>query len=181
LINNEPVKVVSKAKLLGITLSDHLKGNDNIQDICSKASKRLYFLRILRRVGFDVVDLVKVYCCYIRPVLEYACPIRHSCIPEYLCKQVESVQKRALRIICKNFSYSENKETTTLMSLKDRRETLCRKYFNRVNKPHNRLFNLLPFSSEHQYNLRNDRLPSIKAKTERFRNSFISYAIRTYS
>jgi hypothetical protein len=32
------------------------------------------------------------------------------------------------------------------MSLKDRRETLCRKYFNRVNKPSNRLFNLLPFS-----------------------------------
>ena len=34
-----------------------------------------------------------------------------------------------------------------LMSLKDRRETLCRKYFNRVNKPSNRLFNLLPSSS----------------------------------
>jgi hypothetical protein len=76
----------------------------------------------------------------------------YSCIPEYLCEQVESVQKRALRIICKNFSHLENKETTTLMSLKDRRETLCRKYFNRVNKPSNRLFNLLPFSSEHQYN-----------------------------
>ena len=26
----------------------------------------------------------------------------YSCIPEYLCKQVESVQKRALRIIYKN-------------------------------------------------------------------------------
>ena len=37
------------------------------------------------------------------------------------------------------------------------------------------------FLIKHQYNLRNDRLPSIKAKTERFRNSFIPYAIRTYS
>jgi hypothetical protein len=64
--------------------------------------------------------------------------------------------------------------------IKDRRETLCRKYFKRVNMPSNRLFNLLPFSSEHQYNLRNDRLPSIKAETERFRNSVIPYAINLF-
>jgi hypothetical protein len=86
LINNEHVRVVSKAKHLGITFSDDLKWNDHIQDICSKASKRLYFLRILRRAGFDVGDLVKVYCCYILSVLEYACPIWHSWVPEYLCE-----------------------------------------------------------------------------------------------
>jgi hypothetical protein len=32
------------------------------------------------------------------------------------------------------------------MSLQHRREILCRKYFNRVNMPSNRPFNLLPFS-----------------------------------
>ena len=122
-----------------------------------------------------------MYRCYIQPVLEYACPVWHSCIPEYLCEQVEAVQKRALRIIYKNVSYSENMESTAIVHLKDRRESLCWKYFNRINKPSNRIFNLLPSCSEHQYNLRNNRLPSIKAKTERFRNSFIPYAIRTYS
>ena len=101
---------------------------------------------------------------------------RKALFPEYLCIQVEAVQKRALRIICKNVSYSENMESTGIVSLKDRGESLCRKYFNRINKPSNRIFNLLPSCSEHQYNLRNNRLPSIKAKTERFRNSFIPYA-----
>ena len=101
--------------------------------------------------------------------------VKHKALfPEYLCIQVEAVQKRALRIICKNVSYSENMESTGIVSLKDRRKSLCRKYFNRINKPSNRIFNLLP-CSEHQYNLRNNRLPSIKAKTERFRNSFIPY------
>ena len=123
-IANTPIKVVRKAKLLGLTISDNLKWNDHIQDICFKASKRLYFLRILQRAGFDVPDLVKMYRCYIRPVLEYACPVWHSCIPEYLCEQVEAVQKRALRIICKNVSYSENMESTGIVSLKDRRESL---------------------------------------------------------
>ena len=174
LIANTPIKVARKAKILGLTISDNLKWNDHIQDICSKASKRLYFLRILQRADFDVPDLVKMYRCYIRPVLEYACPLWHSCIPEYLCEQVEAVQKRALRIICKNVS-------TGIVSLKDRRESLCRKYFNRINKPSNCISNLLPSCSEHQYNLWNNRLTSIKAKTERFRNSFIPYAIRTYS
>ena len=106
LIANTPINVVRKAKLLGLTISDNLKWNYHIQDICSKASKRLYFLRILQRAGFDVPDLVKLYCCYIRPVLEYACQVWHSCLPEYFCEQVEAVQKRALCIICKNVSYS---------------------------------------------------------------------------
>ena len=43
LINNEPhVRVVSKAKRLGITLSDDLKWNDHIQDSGSKASINTY-------------------------------------------------------------------------------------------------------------------------------------------
>jgi hypothetical protein len=41
-------------------------------------------------------------------------------------------------------------ESTALMAVKGRRETLCRKYINRVNMPTNRLFNLLPSTSEHQ-------------------------------
>ena len=131
-INNEPVRVVKKAKLLGLTISDQLKWNYHINDIFSKASKRLYFLRILQRAGFEVGDSLKVYCCYIRPILEYACPIWHPSIPEYLGKQVESFQKRAIPIICKNLSYSENRESAASMTLKDRRETLCRRYFNRT-------------------------------------------------
>ena len=121
-----------------------MKWNEHIQDICSKASKRLYFLRVLQRASFVVPDLVKLYCCYIQPVLEYACPVWHPCIPEYLCEQVETVQKRALCIICKNVSSSENMESTGIVSLKDRRESLCRIYFNRINKPSNCIFKLLP-------------------------------------
>ena len=62
-INNKPARVV-----LGLTISDQLKWNDHINEICSKASK---ILRILQRASFEVGDLVKVYCCYIRPILEY--------------------------------------------------------------------------------------------------------------
>ena len=60
LIANTPIKVVTNAKLLGLTISDNLKWNDHIQDICSEASKRLYFLRILQRAGFDVPHLIKI-------------------------------------------------------------------------------------------------------------------------
>ena len=132
-------------------------------------------------IANTLIKVVRKCIAAIRPVLEYACPVWHSCIPEYLCEQVEAVQKRALRVMCKNVSYSENMESTAIVPLKDRSESLCRKYFNRINKPSNRNFNLLPSFSEHQYYLRNNRLPSIKAKTERFPNSFIPYAIRTYS
>ena len=110
MINNESVGVVKKAKLLGLTISHQLKWNDYINDICSKASKYLNFLRILKRAGFEVGDLVKVYCCYIRPILEYAYPIWHSSIPEYSGEQVESIQKRALPIVIfrEQGAYSDN-------------------------------------------------------------------------
>jgi hypothetical protein len=35
LINNESVRIANKAKLLGSTISDELKWNDHIHDICS--------------------------------------------------------------------------------------------------------------------------------------------------
>ena len=39
-----------------------------------------------------------IYCSLIRSVLEYAAPV-WACLPEYLNELIESVQRRALRII----------------------------------------------------------------------------------
>ena len=43
-------------------------------------------------------NMLKVYLAIIRPILEYAVPVWQP-IPEYLSQKIESVQKRALKII----------------------------------------------------------------------------------
>jgi hypothetical protein len=36
-------------------------------------------------------------CAFIRPVLEYASPVWHFSLPQFLAEQIESIQKRTLR------------------------------------------------------------------------------------
>ena len=69
------IERVKSVKLLGIIVTDKVTWNENTTYICSKASKRLYHLKQLRRAGLDSVDLLAFYGSVIRPVLEYACPV----------------------------------------------------------------------------------------------------------
>ena len=79
-------------------LTVDLKWKEHIAYIYGKACKRLYSLRVLRKAGVEVKNLLKVYLAIIKPILEYAVPVWQA-IPEYLSQKIESVQKRALKII----------------------------------------------------------------------------------
>ena len=50
-INNQPLEGVHPIKFLGLYLSSNLKWTTYIGHICSKASKRLYPLKLLKRSG----------------------------------------------------------------------------------------------------------------------------------
>ena len=88
------VEQVDHAKLLGITLSNDLTWNKHVDNIVKKAAKRVYMIYHLKRSGISQTDLVKVYMCIVRPVLEYACPVWHTNLPIYLSDDIEMVQKR---------------------------------------------------------------------------------------
>ena len=51
-IGGEHIKVVSDAKLLGLTISSDLTWNAHITEVIKKAAKRLYFLIQLKRPRF---------------------------------------------------------------------------------------------------------------------------------
>ena len=65
---------------------------DNI--VREKTGKRLYMLYQLKRAGISQKDLVSVYVSVVRPVLEYACPIWHTNLRQYLSDNIEVIQKR---------------------------------------------------------------------------------------
>ena len=93
------IERVKSVKLLGIIVTDKVTWNENTTYICSKASKRLYHLKQLRRAGLDSVDLLAFYGSVIRPVLEYACPVWHTSLAVADSAKIESIQRRAMRII----------------------------------------------------------------------------------
>ena len=103
-INNLPLESVKCYKVLGLTLSDTLKWNDNINEIVSTASKRLHILWVLKRAGVPPVDLVTVYIALVRSILEYSSVVWATSLPRFLIDQLEAIQKRALRIALRALS-----------------------------------------------------------------------------
>ena len=80
-------------------------------------------------------------------------------IPEYLSQKIESVQKRALKIIKPGEeSYEELLRMFNVEKLQSRREKLCRQYMGKIKSPNHQLNTLIPQQDdrEHEYNLRND-------------------------
>ena len=62
--------------------------------LIKKASKRLYFLRQLKRANVPAAaETICFYCTCIRPIVEYAWPVFHYGIPNYLSKYIERIQK----------------------------------------------------------------------------------------
>ena len=112
---HELVPVSSAKILLGMYICNifvDLKWNTHITHIVSKASKRLYFLRLLKRSGVDRYSLLTVFTTCIRPVLEYGCQAWSYGITQYLSDEIERIQKRALKIIHPDLSYKESLEVT---------------------------------------------------------------------
>ena len=96
-----------------------------------KANKRLFAIRVLKKCGLSRADLTQVYCSIIRSVLEYASPV-WAALPIFLSDYVESVQKRALRIIHPYLSYEDALQVSGLLSLRARREDACIRFMQRI-------------------------------------------------
>ncbi|XP_078370275.1 uncharacterized protein LOC144654031 [Oculina patagonica] len=166
---------VSSAKVLGITLRNDLKWNDHIEIITSKAAKRLYVLRQLKRAAVSSNDLVLFFCSVIRTVLEYSCQLFHSSLPGYLSEELERIQRRAMRIIFPNSGYRKALEEASIPTLAGRRDLLSKSLFNDIVTTKNyKLVNLLPERPTNNHQLRNRRVFNTPVcKTDRFKNSFI--------
>jgi len=127
-----PIQWVTNFKLLGINLDASLSWTTHINIIVSKASKRLYFLKQLRRAGVRPHQLLLFYTSVIRSVLEYAFPVWHYSITHAQSEQLESIQKRAIHIIfafSRGMSYPNLLFVSDINSLKDRHDKLSRSFF----------------------------------------------------
>ena len=150
-----------------------LSWNDHCDEMLKKACKRLYALRSLKAAGLNQKDLVLVYCCLVRSVVEYASPA-WAVLPIYLQDMLEAVQKEALCIIFGKMKFKEAMETTGFQSLCARRNDACVKFINkaRTSSPLNRIIPS-PNPSQQTYDPRNSRPRPLLGRTNRF-NDFIT-------
>ena len=121
------VEQVHSFKLLGVTTDNDLKWSTHVNTICSKASSRLHFLKVLKRCSLSTSDLLYFYTSAVRPLLEYACPAWHTSLTSEQSKQIERIQIRALKIIVNTncIDYENSCLIHNLDTLSNRRNQLC--------------------------------------------------------
>ena len=136
------IEQVSSYKLLGVHLSHNLSWSIHCDYILKRARKRLHALRVLRKSGLPPADLIQVYCNLVRPIIEFASPVR-AALPICLVQLVESVQKSALRIIFPDCFYESALVSCGLPTLLARRDEACRRFISNI-KESGFLAHLLP-------------------------------------
>ena len=99
-VDGKELERVTSAELLGLTISSNLTWNEHISEVIKKASKRLYFLVLLKRSRVPRHDMSTFYSVCIRSVLTYAAPAFFYALPKYLKDELVGVEKRAMSIIC---------------------------------------------------------------------------------
>ena len=90
-MGNFTLKNVEDIRDLGVQLSKDLKFHKHISKICASARQRIYLLFRVFRTKSERA-LVRGYCTYVRPILEYCSPVWS---PSYLgdLDKVEKIQK----------------------------------------------------------------------------------------
>ena len=175
-----PLNFVPEAKILGVWLQNDLRWEKNINEISKKANQKLYMLRLVKRFGFNDEELISIYKCYVRPVVEYADVAWSSSITAAQKKTLEHLQKCACRTILRQryTSYEDAIHICGLESLEDRRENHCLRFAEKLTNS-KRTNDLPPVRREsHTHNLRNAHHYShLRTRTTRFKNSPIPHFI----
>ena len=118
---------VDKAKYLGVTISEDLKWESHINNICGKANKTLGFLRHNLNISSTSVK-EQAYKSLVRTSLEYACSVWDPHLKADINK-IEMVQRRAARYVTNRqrntSSVGDMLQQLKWRSLEDRRRGAC--------------------------------------------------------
>ena len=109
-------KNVDNIKYLGVTITNDLKWNTHISNICTKANRTLSFFR---RTLFSCPKHVKeaAYKGMVRPILEYGSSVWGP-YTDKLQEELEKVQNRVARFVTRNYVYETGSMTGILGQLK---------------------------------------------------------------
>ena len=113
----------------------HLRWDKHVNQIYRKASNKIRMLKLLKKFHLPVADLLTVYKGYIRPLTEYAAPVRNAGLTKAQVNKLETIQKRALKIILgQNYlDYEHALSKSNLVSLSNRRKGLCVDFATKLN------------------------------------------------
>ena len=165
---------------MGVTITSNLSWSRHVEDICRRATKKLWVLVRFKSLGGTKVQLLTVYQARIRSTLEFAAPVFHSGLTLDQSRQIEQVQKKAFAIIlgADYIDYESALSELNMERLDCRRTELCFTFASKCsNSPkHNSMF---PLNPNPRTNSRNPKpFKEFSCKSTRYFNSLIPFLTR---
>ena len=178
--NCEPLEVIYETRLLGVTLTSNLSWSAHVNDICKRATKKLWVLIRFKSLGGSQEQLLKVFQTRVRSTLEFAAPVFHSGLSQDQSRQIEMVQKKAFAIILGN-GYSNYQSALSVLCqdrLDARRLHLCSKFALKCSQS-TRHMTMFPANPIYRPNMRNPKpFKEFQCKTSRYFKSSIPFLAR---
>ena len=158
-LKNENIEMVQETKLLGTIITDQLSWDRNTEELSKKCYKRMQLLNAAAAFTSNRAELKDIYLTYIRSIAEQSAVVWHSSLSGKNRKDLERIQKVAVRLIMgKNYkNYSHSLNALNLASLNKRRRNLCLRFAKNCLR-NEKMKNLFPIrKSKHSMKKRNER------------------------
>ena len=118
-VDSENLDVVKETKLLGTIITDDLKWAKNTKEIVKKSYQRMQLLNAAASFTSNIQDLRSIYLTYVISVVEQSAVVWHSSHNFKNRRDLERVQKAAVRVILKQkyTNYKEGIKTLNIQTL----------------------------------------------------------------
>ena len=180
-LKNEKLETTDKTELFGTIITSDLKWHDNTKYIVKKANQKMRLLHKFSKFTRNKAHLIYIFKSQVRGNLEYCSTVWHSGLTEPDTKDIERIQKAAVRIFMRNKyqGYEEALKFLKLDSLKERRIKMALNFAKRSLKLEH-FSKLLPKNgSKHMMSMRNpERFVVNSSNTERHRRSAVPFLQR---
>ena len=167
---------IHETKLLGLVLRDDLSWKSNTGELTRRAFSRMIIIKKLVQFAVPLEELVEIYTLYIRSVAEQSAVVWHSSITKGEQRDIERIQKVALRVMLgeRYSSYTEALKVTGLETLAARRTKLCLNFARKCVKNEQTSW-MFPTNQSTVNTRHHEKFHVTKAKTDRLAKSSIPY------
>ena len=178
-LENDLLEEVQECKLLGLTITNKLSWSKNTENVVKKANTRMLILHKLYDFNLPLEEMISIYTLFIRSAAEYCCVVWHSSITEEECRNIERIQKVALRIILQEdyLDYASALKLCGLDSLRDRRTKLSFSFAKKC-LTSDKSSDLFPLNVKTVNTRPHEKYHVMHAKTERLAKSAVPYLQR---
>jgi hypothetical protein len=177
-VDNANIEMVSETALLGTVLTDKLTWDRNTEELTKKGYKRMQLLNAAAAFTNNRQELKDIYLTFVRSIVEQSAVVWHSSLSVRNRKDLERIQKAAVRVIMgKDYStYSNGLKYLKIDTLEKRREVLCLRFAKNCLK-NEKMQKLFPLKkTKHSMKKRRQqKYLTKKYNTNRYKKSALPY------